>query len=98
MPEAVIYTRRNCHLCERAHEVVSAVARDYPLSIRTVDVDADAALRGAYGDTVPVIAIDGRVLAAGRVSEYRLRKALGVPPSPRAFAGLARAIIRQFGS
>jgi hypothetical protein len=75
--------------------VLEAIARDMPLSIREQDVDADPALRQRYGWSVPVIAVDGRVLAEGRVSEFRLRRALGVPPTPRAWLGIARAAISR---
>ena len=94
MAEAVLYTRLDCHLCHRARAVLDAIARDYPLVVREQDVDADPELRSRYGETIPVVTIDGRVVAAGRVSEFRLRRALGVPPTPRGWAGLARAALR----
>ena len=97
MREAVVYSRPGCHLCDRAEEIVRAIARDYPMAVRRANVDDDPTLAARYGDTVPVVAIDGRVLAAGRVSEYRLRKALGVPPTPRALFGLVRSALEPPG-
>ena len=94
MAEAVLYTRADCHLCQRARAILEAIGRDLPLAIREQDVDADPALRARFGLTVPVVEVDGRVLAEGRVSEFRLRRALGVPPTPRGWVGLARAALR----
>jgi glutaredoxin len=93
LAEAVLYTRAGCHLCERARAILDALARDYRLAIREQDVDADPALRERYGTTIPVVEIDGQVLAAGRVSEFRLRRALGRPATPRGWVGLARSAL-----
>jgi Glutaredoxin-like domain (DUF836) len=94
LAEAVLYTRVDCHLCHRARAILDAIARDCPLSIRERDVDSDPRLRERYGARVPAIEVDGRLLAAGRVSEFRLRRALGVPATPRAWIGLARSALR----
>jgi glutaredoxin len=91
----VLFTRAECHLCHRARAVLDAIARDTPMTVIERDVDADAELQRRYGQTVPVVEIDGRVLAAGRVSEFRLRRALGVPPTPRAWLGIAKAALRS---
>jgi glutaredoxin len=93
LAEAVLYTRVGCHLCHRARAILDAIARDYPLAVSEKDVDADPALRERYGATVPAVEIDGRLLAAGRVSEFRLRRALGVPAGPRGWVGLARSAL-----
>ena len=94
MAEALLYTRADCHLCQRARAILDAIARDYPLAIRELDVDADPALQARYGLSVPAVEVDGRLLAAGRVSEFRLRRALGLPATPRAWVGLARSALK----
>lgn len=76
MPEAIVYTRQGCHLCEHAEALLRRIAREYPMSIRLVDVDTDPALSAEYGLRVPVVVLEGRVLDEGSVTEYRLRKAL----------------------
>ena len=82
MPEAIVYTREGCHLCEQAELLLRRIARGHPMTIRLVDVDSDPALRALYGDRVPVVALDGRVLDEGNITEYRLRKALLGGPEP----------------
>lgn len=52
-------TRQGCHLCERARGVVERVAQEQGVGWAEQDVDADEALRAAYGDEVPVVLVDG---------------------------------------
>jgi glutaredoxin len=69
---ALLYTRRGCRLCEEAEDLLAAVgARP-----RLVDVDAEAALAARYGLRVPVLEIDGVVVAEGRFEERQLVAAL----------------------
>jgi glutaredoxin len=70
----VLYTRRDCPLCEEAKREL-ARART-PLAVREVDVDGDEGLRAAYGERVPVIEIDGRVACEGRVAASEIERAL----------------------
>jgi len=76
MLDAVIYTRQGCHLCDEAEAKLRRVARDFPMTIRKVDVDANPALRELYDYRVPVVEVDGRIVDEGAVTEYRLRQSL----------------------
>lgn len=95
MAEAIVYARHDCHLCDRARAVLDAIAHDYPMTVRVVNVDDAPDLRARFGDRVPVIVVDGVTLAEGRVSEYRLRRALGAAATPRQILGLVRARLRD---
>ncbi len=70
MLRAILYTRRNCHLCEDA----SALLRQYGLDVETVDIDQHEELRERYDTCVPVVVIEGRERFRGRVNEVLLRK------------------------
>jgi glutaredoxin len=73
----VVYSRANCHLCERARETVDSVAGDREdVTVETVDVDADPDLRATYGDRVPVVAVDGETAFEIRVDADDLRTRL----------------------
>lgn len=73
----VVYSRADCHLCERARETVESVAGDRPdVVVETADVDADPDLRAAYGDRVPVVAVDGEEAFEVRVDADALRARL----------------------
>jgi len=75
------YTRVGCHLCDLAAKPVARLVAATPGTIlRTVDVDTDPDLQARYGARVPVVTATVRgqetVLAEGKVSEVRLRRAL----------------------
>jgi hypothetical protein len=76
-----LYGRAGCHLCELAQKPVSrAVAATRGATLRQVDIDTDDDLRTRYGQRIPVVTarVDGveHVLAEGKVSDIRLRRAL----------------------
>ena len=70
--EVVLITRQGCHLCDDALGALRAVGVDPELR----DVDADEGLFGLYDWRVPVVMVDGRVVAEGRIDQEALRKAL----------------------
>lgn len=70
---AVLVTRRGCHLCDQA----LALLRDLGVEPELADVDADQALHDLYDWRVPVVLVDGKVVAEGKVTSEQLRKALG---------------------
>jgi glutaredoxin len=77
VPRVRMYGREGCHLCEDARAVIARVCADLGEAYEVVDVDTDPALREAYGEEVPVTLVDGRRHDFLRVSETRLRAALG---------------------
>ncbi len=68
----VLYTRRGCHLCEEARELLLA----HQILPTVVDVDGDPHLRERFGTLVPVVEIDGRVRFRGRIEPVLLRRLL----------------------
>jgi glutaredoxin len=72
MPDIVLYTRRGCHLCDDALEIL----RRHGQEPRVVDIDADEVLRERYNECVPVVEIDGRERFRGRVNEVLLQRFL----------------------
>ena len=65
-------TRQGCHLCDDA----LASLRSLGVEPELRDVDADDQLHELYDWRVPVVMVDGRVVAEGRVHSDQLRKAL----------------------
>ncbi len=73
----VLYTRCGCHLCDEARELLAA----HGLDVRSVDVDANPALRERFDACVPVVEIDGKIRFRGRVDPVLLRRLLAARPS-----------------
>lgn len=76
VPEAILYVTSNCHLCSVARSLLVAVQRTIPFNIRTVNIDGDEELERRFALEVPVVEINGEVVAAGQVDVERVRAAL----------------------
>jgi len=70
----LLYTRRGCHLCEAAEDMVAAHAR--AASVEIIDVDGESDLQQLYGLRVPVLMSDGTVVMEGRFDEPALARLL----------------------
>lgn len=70
----VLVTRQGCHLCDEA----LGSLRELGVEPELADVDAEHDLFELYDWRVPVVLVDGRIVAEGRIDSGRLRAALGV--------------------
>jgi len=68
----VLVTRAGCHLCEEALRLLEGLGVRPDLA----DVDADDDLHRLYDFRVPVVLIDGAVVAEGRITPQQLGAAL----------------------
>jgi glutaredoxin len=69
----VLVTRQGCHLCDQAQELLRSLGHDPQLA----DVDADDRLHDLYDWRVPVVLVDDRIVAEGKITRDQLEKALG---------------------
>jgi hypothetical protein len=76
-PRVVLYSRPGCHLCDDARVVVERVTSDMGESYAERDITLDPDDERAYGESIPVVLVDGVQVDFWRVSEQRLRSALG---------------------
>lgn len=72
----VLYVREDCHLCDIAHQIVEQVSLETGDEYLAVDIDHYPALRERFHEDVPVLAVDGRLVARWRFSPEMLRAAL----------------------
>lgn len=76
LPGLVIYTRRDCSLCDQmAAGVRRIVGPDMQLA--RVEIDDDAALVRRFGADIPVLCLDGEVICKHFLQAERLAAALG---------------------
>jgi ribosomal protein S18 acetylase RimI-like enzyme/glutaredoxin len=68
-----LVTRRGCHLCEEAERILSSRG----VAFAAVDVDNEPELSRLYDFRVPVLLLDGRPLAEGKLDEATIDRALG---------------------
>ena len=76
-PRITLLTRPGCHLCDEARAVITRVAEQAGVGWTERDITASADDLAAFTDMVPVTFVDGVQHDFWRVSEDRLRAALG---------------------
>jgi len=69
----VLVTRQGCHLCDEALRLLRSLGQEPEIA----DVDADDRLHDLYDWRVPVVLLDDRVVAEGRITLEQLEKAVG---------------------
>ena len=69
----VLVTRQGCHLCDDALGLLRSLGHEPELA----DVDADDRLHDLYDWRVPVVVVDGRVVAEGKITRRQLELAVG---------------------
>ena len=68
----VLITRHGCHLCDEALDLLRELGAAPELS----DVDADDEAFALYDWRVPVVLLDGKVVAEGKLTREQLAEAL----------------------
>jgi glutaredoxin len=69
----VLVTRKGCHLCEEALDLLQELG----VAPELADVDADGALFDLYDWRVPVVLVDGVPAAEGMITRDQLFRAIG---------------------
>jgi hypothetical protein len=69
----VLVTRQGCHLCDEALSLLRSLGHEPELA----DVDADDRLHDLYDWRVPVVLLEDRVVAEGKITRAQLEKAVG---------------------
>jgi hypothetical protein len=78
-PRVVLYGKPGCHLCDDARAVVVRVTRELGEAFVERDITRDPDDLAYYGESIPVVEVDGRRIARWHVPERVLRDALGTP-------------------
>jgi glutaredoxin len=76
MHEVVVYSRKECHLCEVVKETLAQVQGDAEFQWRDLDIDADPQSLQKFNDEVPVVFIDGRKAFKYRMDRRQLLRKL----------------------
>jgi glutaredoxin len=82
----VLYTRRNCPLCDEMKHVLAQARTARPFELVERDVDLDPELRERHGRSVPVLEVAGRVAFKGRMT---------IEAFERKYARLARPLVDE---
>ena len=76
MHTVTIYSRPDCHLCERAKQVIARCQQKVDFALEEVDISQSSELFERYRDDIPVILLDGSEIARHFVRERKLLELL----------------------
>lgn len=76
MIEVILYSRKDCHLCEQAKVDLEALKGEIPFKLKVLDVDQDEKLKADYDQILPLVEIGPYRLKAP-FSRDELRVTLG---------------------
>jgi glutaredoxin len=74
--ELLLYTRKDCCLCEEMKSTLSRVAERVSFTLQEIDVDTLPELQEKYGNEVPVLFINGRKAFKYRLTARELEQRL----------------------
>jgi hypothetical protein len=80
MTEIILLTQADCAMCGHAKKVLARVGADYPLEVTEIELASEQGR--AFADEArvmfaPGVLVGGQPFSYGRLSERRLRRALG---------------------
>lgn len=76
MQQVVFYTRKKCHLCEDAKQILDLLQDDYLFEIVERDIESNDEWIETYGLMIPVIEIEGEVVQYGQIDPFTISKRL----------------------
>ena len=71
-----IYSKPDCHLCDRAKEVIERCRNKADFTVEVLDISQDPELFERYRNDIPVILLDGKEIARHFVRERKLLELL----------------------
>jgi glutaredoxin len=92
--KVVLYTRPGCHLCDAARELILSLRDSIGgFDLREVDIEADHELHSRFLERIPVVEVDGDIVAELVVEPAAVRAALAERRT-----GTVRSVTRNAGS
>ncbi len=76
MHRITIYSKPECHLCERAKEVIERCRQKAEFETEVVDISQKPELLEHFRNDIPVIFLDGQEIARHVVRERKLLELL----------------------
>lgn len=83
MVNIMIYSKKDCHLCDIAMETLLKIRKEFPFSLTEIDIEKDKEIFEKYKYLIPVIEIDGEKIFTYKVNEAELKAILKLKSQPR---------------
>jgi len=76
----VLYSKPGCHLCHDLRVLLDELQPEFGLTVEEIDITSDAELFARFREEIPVLLLNGREVARGRISESDLLNAIRLEP------------------
>ena len=76
MAHLSVYSKPGCHLCEEAVRVLTHLQAQVPFTLEEINIQDNPALFAEYGEQIPVVLLNGKMLFEYTVEEDVLRQKL----------------------
>jgi hypothetical protein len=76
LPDVVLITKADCHLCAEARAAVGRVTDALGIGWTEQSIDSDPALRERFAEEIPVVLVDGIQRDFWTIDEARLARIL----------------------
>lgn len=82
MRQITLVTRPGCHLCDDARLILTDLQSERSFELVELSVDTDPELHAKFTDHVPVVLLDGAVIAYWTVARSQILAVLDNPAAP----------------
>jgi len=72
----ILYSRNDCQLCDVFESELAELVRTNQLKMEKIDVDSLPELQALYGNDVPVLALNERIICQHFFDQDKILKAL----------------------
>ena len=77
MHRVTIYSKPDCHLCDRVKDVITRCRAQADFALEEIDISQDPELLDRYSQDIPIILLDGKEIARHFLRERKLLELLG---------------------
>jgi len=83
MVNITLYSKKDCHLCGIAREMLLKIQQEFPFSLAEIDIEKDKTIFDKYKYLIPVIEIDGEKVFNYGIDESELIRILMLRSQPQ---------------
>lgn len=76
MNRLTLFTKPGCHLCDIMKAVITGISDEIDFKYEEINIESDKLLFEKYGKKIPVLSLNGRMIAKYSIDKDRLLKML----------------------
>ena len=72
MKKMILYSKPDCHLCDEMKNVIANIKRESEFDFEEINIEFNETLLDKYKEKIPVLMLNGRMIAKYRISKEKL--------------------------